>query len=204
MLSKLLTLGLRNEKDNKEKWFQFLFLTIIVQVCSIYVPIELKLYFIPISFTYDTKHGPQYTKTWLHEKGTFSIRIGHNKIYVWTHDTYIKIVECKTRNNSPPMYTSKISPINGLVEKKPLICCSNPVWLVTIFYTRLTMKAAPRHRHVGEMMVYITWFATLTSKLSHDKWFNVMHIGGNYGATWCKDRMPKRVHWTSPQEKPNL
>ena len=26
------------------------------------------------------------------EKGAFSIRIGHNKIYVWTHDTYTKVL----------------------------------------------------------------------------------------------------------------
>jgi hypothetical protein len=29
--------------------------------------------------TYDTKHGQQYTMKWQHEKGTFSIRIGHKK-----------------------------------------------------------------------------------------------------------------------------
>ena len=44
------------------------------------------------------KHG--YMK-----KGTFSIRNGHSKIYLWTHDTYIKVLECKTENILPPMYT---------------------------------------------------------------------------------------------------
>ena len=40
------------------------------------------------SFTYDTKHGQQYTITWQHEKRkkkkTFSIRIGHIK-YMYEH-----------------------------------------------------------------------------------------------------------------------
>ena len=52
------------------------------------------------------KHG--YMK-----KGTFSITIGYNRIYVWTHDTYSKVLGCKTMNNSPPMYTS--------IMKLPLI-----------------------------------------------------------------------------------
>jgi hypothetical protein len=55
---------------------------------------------------HDTKHGPHYPITWLHQKGTFRNRIGHNKIYVWAHDTYTKVLGWKTRNNSPPMYTS--------------------------------------------------------------------------------------------------
>ena len=47
-------------------------------------------------------------------KKTFSIRIGHNKTDVWTHDTYTKVLGCKTSNNSTPMYTS--------IMKLPLIC----------------------------------------------------------------------------------
>ena len=70
------------------------------------VPIELKMYCIPIvKFTYDTKHDQQYTITWQHEKGTFSIRIGHKILYVWTHDTYTKVLGCKTGNKWPSMYT---------------------------------------------------------------------------------------------------
>ena len=34
------------------------------------------------------------------------MRIGHDLIYVWTHDTNIKVLGCKTRNNSHWMYTS--------------------------------------------------------------------------------------------------
>ena len=85
------------------------------------VPIELKCIAYQLySFTYDTKHGQQYTKTWLHEKGMFSIRIGHNKIYVWTHDTYTKVLGCKTWNNTPPMYTS--------IMKLPLIWLKQVLW----------------------------------------------------------------------------
>ena len=79
------------------------FLTIIVPLCTNRTKkcIAYQLY----SFTYDTKHGQQYTIKWQHEKWTFSIRIGHKKIYVWTHDTYTKVLGCKTWNNWPLMYT---------------------------------------------------------------------------------------------------
>ena len=43
-----------------------------------------------------------------YKKETFRIKIGHNKIYVWIHDTYTKVLGWKTLNNSPPMYTSII------------------------------------------------------------------------------------------------
>ena len=79
------------------------FLTIIVPLCTNRTKkcIAYQLY----SFTYDTKHGQQYTIKWQHEKWTFSIRIGHKNIYVWTHDTYTKVLGCKTWNNWPLMYT---------------------------------------------------------------------------------------------------
>ena len=78
-------------------------LTIIVPLCTNKTKecIAYQLY----SFTYDSKHGQQYTIKWHHEKGTFSIRIGHQKIYVWTHDTYTKVLRCKTWKNWPLMYT---------------------------------------------------------------------------------------------------
>ena len=41
-----------------------------------------------------------------HEKGTFRTIIGLNNIYAWTHNTYTKVLGCKTKNNPPPMYTS--------------------------------------------------------------------------------------------------
>ena len=70
------------------------FLTIIVPLCTNRTKkcIAYQLY----SFTYDTKHGQHYTIKWQHEKGTFSIRIGHKNLYVWTHDTYTKVLGCKT------------------------------------------------------------------------------------------------------------
>jgi len=73
------------------------FLIIIVPLCTNKTKncIAYQLY----SFTYDTKHGQHYTIKWQHENGTFSIRIGHTKTYVWTHDTYTKVLGCKTRNN---------------------------------------------------------------------------------------------------------
>ena len=50
--------------------------------------------------------GQHYKITWLHEKRTFSNRIG---IYLWTRDTYTKVLGCKIGNNSPLMYTSIIN-----------------------------------------------------------------------------------------------
>jgi hypothetical protein len=47
---------------------------------------------------YDTKHEPHYTITWPHEKERLEIK-GHNKLYVWTHATYTKILGWETRNN---------------------------------------------------------------------------------------------------------
>ena len=40
------------------------------------------------------------------KKKMFRNRIGHNKIYVWNHDTYTKVLGWKTRYNSLPVYTS--------------------------------------------------------------------------------------------------
>ena len=56
------------------------------------------------NFTYDTKHGQQYIIKWQHEKWMLSIEIGHKK-NVWTHDTYTKVLGCKTWINWPLMYT---------------------------------------------------------------------------------------------------
>ena len=42
------------------------------------------------------------------------ITIEYNKIYVWIHDTYTKLLRWKTYKNSPPMYTS--------IMKLPLMC----------------------------------------------------------------------------------
>jgi hypothetical protein len=93
------------KKTTKIIWNDPIFsLIIIVPLCTNRTKqcITYQLY----SFTYDTKHGQQYTITWQHEKGMFSIRIGHKKyIYVWTHDTYTKILGCKTINNWLLMYT---------------------------------------------------------------------------------------------------
>ena len=78
-------------------------LTLIIPLCTNRIKkcIAYQLY----SFIYDTKHGQLYTITWQHEKGMFGIRIGHKHIYVWTHDTYNKVLGCKTGNNWPLMYT---------------------------------------------------------------------------------------------------
>ena len=94
------------------------FLTIIIQVCTNRTKKCIAYQF--YRFTFDTKHGQQYTKTWLHEKTTFGMKIRHNKIYVWKHDTYTKVLGCKTVNNSPPMYT--------LIMKLPLIWPKQVLW----------------------------------------------------------------------------
>ena len=72
------------------------------------VPIELKCIAYQLySFTYDIKHVQQYIGTWQHIKWTFNIRVGPKYlcIYVWTYDTYTKVLGCKTWNNWPPMRT---------------------------------------------------------------------------------------------------
>ena len=48
------------------------------------------------SFTYNAKHGPHYTIIWLHDKRKFRNRIGHNKMYVWIHDSYTKLLGSET------------------------------------------------------------------------------------------------------------
>ena len=58
--------------------------------------------------------------TWLHKKGMFRIRIGHDKIYVWTHDTYTKVLGWKIRNNSPLMYTSIIKIAIDVAQTSPM------------------------------------------------------------------------------------
>ena len=60
---------------------------------------------------YDTKHGQQYTKHGYMKKGRlvlilYIIIYIFIYIYIWTHDTYIKVLGCKTRNNSSLMYIS--------------------------------------------------------------------------------------------------
>ena len=70
------------------------FLTLVVQLCANKTKkkcIAYQLY----SFTYDNKHGQQYTITGQQENGTFRIKIGHNYIFVWTHDTYTKVLGWK-------------------------------------------------------------------------------------------------------------
>ena len=79
-------------------------LTIIVQVCTNRIKNVMHTNCIALHITPNMANNTQ--KHGYMEKGTFSIRIGHNKIYVWTHDTYTKVLGCKTRNISPPMYTS--------------------------------------------------------------------------------------------------
>ena len=40
------------------------------------------------------------------KKERLVLELDIKNIYVWTHDTYTKVLGWKTRNNSPLMYTS--------------------------------------------------------------------------------------------------
>ena len=115
LLSGLLTLGIRNEKDNTND--PNFFLTLNVQLCtnrtkSVLLTNCIALHMIPNMAIITKEHG------YVHEKWT--IRIEHNKIYIWTHGTYTKVLGCKTWNNSLPMYTS--------IMKLPLMWPKQILW----------------------------------------------------------------------------
>ena len=40
------------------------------------------------------------------KKERLVLKLDIKKTYVWTHDTYTKVLGWKTRSNAPPMYTS--------------------------------------------------------------------------------------------------
>ena len=47
----------------------------------------------------------------------YSIRIGQQKLYEWTHDTYTKVSRCKTWKNWPMMYTWTVKNAIDLAEQ---------------------------------------------------------------------------------------
>ena len=91
------------------KVIPIIFLTIIIQLCMNKNKDVLHTNCIALCMT--PNMGQHCTITWLHEKGTFRNKIGHNNnknvyVYIWTHDTYTKVLGCKPWNNSPLVYTS--------------------------------------------------------------------------------------------------
>ena len=54
------------------------------------------------------------------KKERLEFRIGHNKIWVWTHDAYIKVSGCKIGNNPPLIYTS--------IMKLPFMWPKQVIW----------------------------------------------------------------------------
>jgi hypothetical protein len=78
VLSKLLTLGSRNEKG-QQKLIEMIPI-FSSQLLFHYVPIKLKKVLhtnCMHGFIYDTKHGQHNTLKWQHEKGMLNITIGH-------------------------------------------------------------------------------------------------------------------------------
>ena len=64
LVSKLLTSGLRNEKDNKYLIIPVFFLKLIVRLCTNRIGYILHTDCIALHI-YDTKHGQHYKITWL-------------------------------------------------------------------------------------------------------------------------------------------
>ena len=79
-------------------------LTLMIQLCTNRTKDVLHTNCITLRMT--PNMGQNYITTWLHEKWTFRNRIGHNKLCLSAHDTYTKVLGCKTWINSPLMYTS--------------------------------------------------------------------------------------------------
>jgi hypothetical protein len=79
------------------------FLTIIVQVCTnktknVMNTNCISLHVAPNMANNTQNHG--YMK-----KERLILELDIRNIYVWTHDTYTKVLGCKTRKNWPLMYT---------------------------------------------------------------------------------------------------
>jgi hypothetical protein len=54
--------------------------------------------------TYGTKHGQKYTKSRLHGKEMFNIRMRQKTLYERTHYTFTKWPRCRIGKNWPMMY----------------------------------------------------------------------------------------------------